>query len=296
MRRDTFSTYHPLVNFIYFTFIFLYTMFLMHPIALAISLMSAFAYSFYLEGKKAFQLNLGLLVIIFFTSLMNPAFNHEGVTILLYLPNGNPLTLESIAHGIAAGTMLAAVICWFSSYNKIITSDKFVYLFGRIIPALSLVLSMALRFVPRFTAQIKEVSNAQKAIGRDVSNGAFIERARHGLTILSIMVTWVLENAIETSDSMQSRGYGLPGRTAFSIYWFDQRDKKALLYILGLGGYVLLGHFWGALEWRYFPSMKGNGFNLYTISIWFAYLFLCLIPIFINKEEERRWKVTQLNI
>jgi energy-coupling factor transport system permease protein len=294
MIKDSFSTYHPLVNFSYFTLVFLYTMFLMHPIALAISLMSAFAYSFYLEGRKAFRLNLGLLGIIIITSIMNPAFNHEGVTMLLYLPNGNPLTLESIAYGIAAGTMLAAVIGWFSSYNKIMTSDKFVYLFGRIIPALSLVLSMSLRFVPRFTAQIKEVSNAQKAIGRDISNGGLIERARHGLTILSIMVTWVLENAIETSDSMQSRGYGLPGRTAFSIYRFDQRDKKALLSILGLGGFVLFGYFFGALEWRYFPSMKSNGFSLYTISVLFAYLILCLMPIIINKEEERRWKVTQL--
>ena len=35
------------------------------------------------------------------------------------------------------------------------------------------------------------------------------------ITILSIMVTWCLENAIETADSMKSRGCGLPGRSAF---------------------------------------------------------------------------------
>jgi energy-coupling factor transport system permease protein len=46
--------------------------------------------------------------------------------------------------------MLAAVISWFSCYNAVMTSDKFVYLFGRVIPALSLILSMTLRFVPKF--------------------------------------------------------------------------------------------------------------------------------------------------
>lgn len=95
------------------------------------------------------------------------------------------------------------------------TSDKFVYLFGRIIPALSLVLSMSLRFVPRFTAQIKVISNAQKCVGRDVGSGGLIKRAKQGIKILSILVTWALENAIDTADSMKDRGYGLPGAPPF---------------------------------------------------------------------------------
>ena len=91
-------------------------------------------------------------------ALVNPAFNHEGATILTYLPSGNPLTLESILYGAAAAAMLAAVVTWFSCYTAVMTSDKFVYLFGRIIPALSLVLSMTLRFVPKFQAQLQVVS------------------------------------------------------------------------------------------------------------------------------------------
>ncbi len=51
------------------------------------------------------------------------------------------------------------VIQWFSCYNKVMTSDKFIYLFGRLIPALSLILSMALRFVPGLTGQLKVIRN-----------------------------------------------------------------------------------------------------------------------------------------
>ena len=62
-------------------------------------------------------------------------------------------------------------------------------------------------------------------MGRDVPERKILsDRLRHGLNMLSILVTWALENAIETSDSMRSRGYGLHGRTAFSIYRFTKRD------------------------------------------------------------------------
>ena len=40
----------------------------------------------------------------------NPAFDHEGATLLAYLPSGNPLTLESIAYGVAAAVMHGAAV------------------------------------------------------------------------------------------------------------------------------------------------------------------------------------------
>lgn len=295
--RDAFSNYHPLVNFLYFGLIFVFSMVFMHPICLAISIACAFIYSIILKGKKAVRFNLiFLLPTMLITALINPAFNHEGATIIMYLHTGNPLTLESVAYGIASSCMLATVVCWFSCFNEVINSDKFVYLFGRIIPSMSLILSMSLRFVPKFKAQIKIVSNAQRCIGKDVSNGGILQRARHGITILSIMITWALENAIETSDSMRSRGYGLPDRTAFSIYRFEKRDKTVLTIIALLGSYLLLGSILGAFKWRYFPTMRGIGLNLFTVSLFVSYAVLCLVPVIVTIKEEKQWKATQLKI
>lgn len=293
--KGAFSGYHPLVNFMYFAFIFAFSMVFMHPLCLAISLVCSFIYSISLKGRKAVIFNFAFLIpMMLVTALVNPAFNHEGATILTYLHTGNPLTLESVVYGAAASAMLAAVVCWFSCYNEVMTSDKFVYLFGRIIPGLSLVLSMALRFVPEFKHRIKIVSDAQRCIGRDVSNGRVLSRLLRGITILSIMITWSLENAIETADSMKSRGYGLPGRTAFSIYRFDRRDKKALTAILLTGCYVLVGGVLGGLKWRYFPTIKGRMQEFYTITLYMAYMGLCLIPVFVDRKEEQQWKATQL--
>ena len=294
---NEFKTYHPIVNFVYFIFVIGFSCFFMHPVCLCISLVSGFTYSVMLKGKKAIKTNLiYMLPMLLMMALINPAFNHEGVTIIDYLPSGNPLTLESIVYGFTSAVMIVSVICHFSCYNEIMTSDKFIYLFGKIIPAMSLIISMTLRFVPKFSAQLKVVANAQRCMGRDVSNGSIIKRAKNGLNILSIMTTWSLENAIETADSMKSRGYGIPGRTAFSIFTFDKRDKKALVCILLLGIYTFVGNLMGEIDFRFFPSMKTAEVSVFGISVFVAYLLLCICPIIIEIREVRKWKALRSKI
>lgn len=290
-NRDTFSSFHPIVNFLYFGLVLVFSMCFMHPVTLGISLVSALTYSIYLRGQKAVRFSLVfMLPMTLLAALINPAFSHEGATILTYLPSGNPLTLESIAYGIAAAVMLSAVILWFTCYTAVMSSDKFVYLFGRVIPALSLVLSMTLRFVPKFNAQIKVAADAQRCVGRDVSSGSLFQRTRTAVTILSITVTWALENAIETADSMKSRGYGLKGRTAFSIYRFDDRDKAALCWLVFCGVYILSGWAVGGVYFRYYPSMKGVALTAFPVSFMLCYLALCLTPVILDVKEDRTWK------
>ena len=288
---DRFSKYHPLVNFLYFTLVIGFSMVLNHPLAQGISLACAVTYAVQAEGKQAVLFSLKwCLPIMLLTALMNPAFSHEGITILLYFPTGNPLTLESILYGLSAGTMLATVMLWFLNFNRVITSDKFIYLFGRILPAMSLVLSMTLRFIPKFKAQLALTADAQKSIGRDISEGSLWHRTKIAVTMLSIMVTWALENAIETADSMKSRGYGLKGRSAFSIYRFDNRDKMAFAVLGFCGFYLICGVIISAFGFRYFPSIRYVELNPVTLSFQFVYLILCMMPVVLNWAEERKWK------
>ena len=277
--KDTFSGYHPVINMLYFTVVLIFSMFFTNPVCLVISFSCAFIYSVYLNGKKTLKFNLVfMLPMLIITALLNPLFNHQGVTILAYLPGGNPLTLESVITGITAALMLITVISWFSCFNKIMTSDKFVYLFGRFIPAISLILSMSLRLVPRFKAQIKIISDAQKCIGRDMSNGNLMQKIKNGIKILSVMITWALENAIETADSMKSRGYGLPDRTAFSVFKFRKRDFYALIYVFLCGIYIFVS----AL------------LNLYNFTLFIAYFALCVTPAIINIQEDIKWAVLRI--
>lgn len=295
--KDAFSGYHPLVNFLYFGLVIGFSMCFMHPICLLISFFCAVCYYAQLNGGHSLRfLIYYAFPIMLITALINPAFNHEGTLILCYLPTGNPLTLESILYGIAAAVMLVSILLWFRCYTIVMTSDKFVYLFGRIIPAMSLVLSMTLRFVPKFKAQLACVREAQACMGRDTANGSLWKRLQCAFSCFSIMVTWSLENAIETADSMKGRGYGLKGRTAFSIYTLTERDKGALLWMGFCGIYLLSGSLSGELFWRYFPSIRGVLSEPLTISFEIIYFALCITPVIVNGKEEKQWKSLQSKI
>ncbi len=289
--RDSFSGYHPFNNFLYFALVIGFCLVLRHPLAQGIALVCACIYAISTDGKKSVLFLLKYcLPTVLLTAFINPAFNHEGKTILLYFFSGNPLTLESILYGFSAGTMLVTLLLWFSSFNRVMTSDKFIYLFGKIIPALSLVLSMSLRFVPKFKSQMQTVTDAQRSIGRDISNGSLLKRIKTGIVIFSIMITWALENAIETADSMRSRGYGLKGRTAFSIYRFDERDAYTLIWFSFCGLFLLSGTMLKAFGFRFFPDVRYAALDITTVPFYCVYFALCITPFVLNVKENRKWK------
>lgn len=295
-RRDAFDTYHPIVIFTFFLYVILITMFFNNPFLLVISFVSSFIYSVILNGRKALKFNLLCIPMIILSAGFNVLFNHGGMTILTYFSNGNPLTLESIVYGFVVGSMIVSVIWWFSSYNKIMTSDKFIYIFGSIIPALSLIFSMVLRFVPNYHNRVKKISNAQKCVGRDVSDGNVFRRARNGLKILSIMATWALENGVDTADSMNARGYGLKGRTSYSNFRFDDRDKKVFLFMLILIIITLYAIFTDAYKMTYFPAIIFKSKGIISIVAYISFFIFCNIPAFLHIREERIWKYLESKI
>ena len=298
--EDAFSRSHPLVNFIYFVIVFGVTMFVQHPLLLALSFAGALGYGIFLNGarrtlKQTFLLTLPTLILV---ALLNPLFNHYGVTPLYYIESsGNWVTLEAMVYGVVLGSCLFIMIQWFSCFNKIMTTDKFVYLFGRIVPAISLILSMVLRFVPRFIAQTTTIRNGQKCLGMDVSNGKKTKKIRYGLNIISILVTWALENAIETADSMRSRGYGLPGRSAYSIYRVTTRDKLLLFLMAALTGIFGYGCVEGACYASYNPRIILAGFTVMGVKAdvacsvglailsYVAFGILCFLPLGLSLYE-----------
>ena len=295
IMKDTFSKLHPLVNIAFFAAVLLFSMFNMHPVCLGISLVCALINALYLSGRKAALLSLKfLLPAALFITIVNPLLNHQGVTIIEYLPWGNPLTLESVVYGFASAAMLCAVVLWFSCWNRVMTSDKLVYLFGKISPALSLVLSMALRFVPRFFAEMKQVRHAMQ----QMNNGkkSLKSRFKGGLRVLSVMISRAMEGSIETADSMKSRGYGLKGRTSFSLYRFTAKDTAVLLTVLLETSALITIMIFGKLKFRYFPSIKGNVFDIFTVVFYLIYGALMLTPLILNVKEGLQWKRLQSKI
>lgn len=295
-KNSTFATFHPIVTFVYFAAVIGITMFSMNPIFLAMTFIVSFIYSVMIYGRKAIKLNLGILVpIMIVTMVINPLFTHKGKTVLFYL-NGNAMTLESIIYGLAAATMLSSMIIWFSCFNKIMSSDKFIYLFGRVAPSISLILSMCFRFIPMLKNRFKEISEGQKCMGRDFSGGSFIKRSRQLCKEISILIAWSLEASIETSDSMEARGYGLKGRTSFSIFRFDKRDGRLMSLIIILFTTVLAGCIKGENNILYYPEVIFNTITPFSIAVIISYLLLLIVPIIIDIRGELMWKRLSLEI
>lgn len=287
MNKDAFSGFHPAVNLCFFMMVLVMTMFINQPVYLLISLFSSCGYLLYLQGKKGMGRQVGyLLPILLGMAILNPVFNHEGVTILLYLPNDNPITLEAICFGLASAVMMGASIVWFNCCNTVFTSDKIIYLFGRIIPAMSLLISMTLRFVPRFKNYLQSVLRVQKAMHEPENTK---EQLQQAMAAFSSTVSWAMEQSIVSADSMKSRGYGIQGRTAFSIYLFEKRDGVAFLTmaVLCLGAVVPSVAGW--LSWVWYPSMSGDLLGSVQLLSYFCYGSLCNLPLIIDLSEDRKW-------
>lgn len=224
-----FDSYHPMINFIYFTGAILCTVCFQHPVFLLISFGSAFVYSVKLGGWRNFCLNLLLVLLAAIYGGWYSYYHHFGVTNLGENFIGNQITLEAVVYGWVRGIQIITVLMWFFCIFTLITADKIVYLFGCISPKLSLFLSILLRSVPRIKKQAKKIEIFRAGIGRGIHQGTLWRRFRNLLALLSILITWTIENFMESSDSMKSRGYTLKGRTAFSIYRFDHRDRALVV-------------------------------------------------------------------
>jgi energy-coupling factor transport system permease protein len=284
---DTFSEYHPIVNFIFFGIVLLFSLISINPACTLISLICAGGYYLRLGGKVKSLLYAMPTALL--AAIINMTFNHEGVTTLCYLPGGNPLTLESILYGFTAAMYLLAVLVWFMCYTKVVTSDKFVYIFGKLAPGLALIISMALRLVPRLISQGREIAETQRAVSSG-GKQSIKEKIKSASAVLSILITWSLENAIDMSDSMKSRGYGLKGRTAFSIYRISGRDKAAIAWMALCTLFLVCGAAAGGLYFRFYPSIKAAPVTLCGAMLFAAFAALCLTPVIIDVWEDRKWK------
>ena len=291
-----FDSYHPTINFIYFVSVITCSLCFDHPIFLVISFTASFVYSVKLIGKKAFIFNSILIPLIGMYALWYSYYNHFGVTNLRQNIVGNQITLEALTYGIVLGVIIASVLMWFSCIHKIVSSDKVIYLFGRISPKLSLFISILLRMVPRIKQRAHTNNIAQQCIGRGINQGNIFRRIKNLFRQISILVSWITENLTQSSDSMRSRGYTLKKRTAFSIYRFDNRDRSFVITLFMCLSVIGMGILFDQTTILYNPEIIFNRITLLSISFYGAYAFFCLLPLFVQIYGEIRLRRLQRKV
>lgn len=281
--NDAFVKLHPFSGIIYFAAVIGFSMLFMNPVCILISLSCAILNAALINGKKALAFTARFIFpMITAVVIINPVFNHRGATIITYLPWNNPLTLESVIYGAAAAAMVASVMLWFSVFNTVMTSDKIICLFGRIIPSLSLVISMTLRFVPRFISQFRQLRASR--VNRNKASLKTLVRE------LSVMISWALESAVESADSMKSRGYGLKGRTSYNIFKFRKTDGTSLIFTLCISAALIVFIILGTAKYSYFPMFKFDFSTITSVIFYILYAGVMLLPAIISGWEGLKWK------
>ncbi len=300
---------HPTVNILFYISILVFGMVFSHPVCLAVSMTASLIYYIKLDGRKAVRtFACYLLPMLFAVTLINTLFAHYGITVLATFPWGNSLTFESLANGFVTGVVVVSVILWFFTYNEVVTADKFMYVFGKKIPAVALIISMALRFVPMYRDKLREIADAQRGIGKDYRQGNIITRIKNAGNIIVILVTWMLENAIETSDSMRARGYGVGQRKTYSRFLWQTSDTVILTILILVDIVLIFGSAFGVIKCIYNPqviinpsadfgttylikeiNLKINPLNFLGILTLLSYTLLAFLPIIIDLKEDLKW-------
>ena len=290
-----FDRLHPIVAFLYFVFVILIAMLSMNPVIITICYLSGVAFCGMLIGLRKILISLAYNIPpLILLALTNPMFVHKGETILFFL-NDNPVTKEAILYGLFASMMIMSVFYWFRCYSEIMTSDKFVYLFGRVIPKLSLVLSMSLAFISKLKRKYKEIDDAQKALGIYTTQ-SYVDKIRSKFRVLSILLTNSLENSIETADSMRARGYGLKGRSSYAIYRFTVSDGIFMGFSLLLGITATVLIILGFANFNFYPILSPFNVSGIILITYVTIVILAGVSIVMEVKENMLWRYLKSKI
>ena len=285
-----FEKCHPAVNFIYFTTVIAGMIVFQHPIFLLISFVCAFIYSIKRNGWKALIFNAVLLPCVAAFALYYSSYTHFGVTVLQQNVIGNNMTLESLVYGFVLGIVVAGVLIWFSCVHSVFTTDKVVYLFGKVSPRLSLFLAIILRMVPRIKKEAKQINTAQQGIGRGANQGNLWQRIRNCIRIFSMLITWTIDSLTTASESMRSRGSTLRGRKAFSIYRFDNRDRTYVVGNFACLTVIFMAVMLKQTDIIYDPRIIMTPVTTMSYVFYTGYAVFCLMPLGLELWTEYRFK------
>lgn len=103
---------------------------------------------------------------------------------------------------------------------------------------ISMMISIALRFIPILSEEVDKIIKAQTARGADFETGGIVARAKAMIPILVPLFVSAFRRATDLATAMEARGYrGGEGRTKMYPLQYASRDKRAYLILLA---YLLL--------------------------------------------------------
>lgn len=283
------NTYHPASAFLQFAAVIGFTMLSFHPVYSFVSLLCAFLSALKINGSKAIRLSLYLCLPLFIiTVLINTAFNNNGVTVMFYIGE-QAIVLEGLIFGVCSAAALSAVVLWFSCYSTVIDSEKFLYLSSRVSPSAALLVSLTLEQTTQMRRKLTQINDAQFGLYGD-ERKKYKQRLRLAMLKISVLLSWSMEDSLQTADSMHSRGYGTGKMTKMNPYIMGSKDKLLMAVSTILISVCLLFAVMGRLSFRFYPVLQEIRIDGLSVIGYLAFLLMFSVPMLVEIKEAIQWR------
>ena len=125
--------------------------------------------------------------------------------------------------------------------SPIALTDAMEILFGPLkklkvpVHEMSMMMSMALRFIPTLIEETDKIMSAQRARGADFESGNLLQRAKALIPLLVPLFVSAFRRADELATAMECRCYhGGEGRTKLHVLRYETRDYLTLAFYAAL--------------------------------------------------------------
>ncbi len=240
------------------------------------------------EFKDMIKIFIPMALLII---LLNPLTYKMGVT-RIYIWGNQFITLEAVVYGILMSISLLIILLLFASYNRAVSYQEMLYIFSKKFPNISMVIVMALRFIPLLSYRLNEVKKLFRFENQnsDPKNKSKMDKIKDTAHAMALVCSWSLEESLMTAKSMKARGYGITKRTSYLSYEFRKIDKIFVLIILATVTVCIFGLLFGYGRISVYPqfdfSFSENPFNIYYLS----FLILLLPLIYLEFKERLIWQ------
>jgi energy-coupling factor transport system permease protein len=285
------TTLHPAIYVIYYVILVIFAFLFNDPFYLTLfliclaTLVTLQGISREFKNMIKFFIPISLLIII-----LNPLVSRTGIT-KLYIVGNYFITFESLMYGILMSISLLIVLMILLCYNKAVSYQEMLYLFSRKFPNISMIIIMAMRFIPLLNYRWKEVNQLHKFnknYGNGHNNESKWDKIRNTAQVLSVVVSWSLEESMMAAKSMKARGYGVANRTNYLSFEFNRIDLYILFIIMSCFIISGIGIFYGYGRIEIYPLLKFSYKSVFSI-FYLSFLFLLLPIIYLEIKERFVW-------
>ena len=157
-------------------------------------------------------------------------------------------------------------------------------------PKVALLTMITVRFVPLFMRRLQKITLVQKR-SVQVDAGSIVERVKNGMQLLQVLLICSLEDALQTADSMQARGFGVTKRTTYIRYRMERRDWYTLSYLSILFIVAIICSTYGGGKLIIYPKVESILFQQYDGMMFVVFTMFISLPIIMEGREWIWWRM-----